>query len=75
MSEHEYMAGGSSPVSGVCHLFEAETVESRDFPAGSLCGAVGSYGQFQPTGEVDGRLCENCQAVRERREAQEGEDE
>lgn len=69
MTENEYMAGASSPVSGVSHLFDAEEVQQRELPAGSLCGAVGSYGQFQPTSEVpEDEVCQNCVRVRERRE-------
>jgi len=72
MSENttpEYQAGGESPVSGVTHLFSSEQVASGG-PAKSLCGAVGSYGQFQPTDEVEGEVCTNCERVREQRETE-----
>ncbi len=75
MTEHEYMAGASSPVSGVSHLFDRAAVQDRDFPVDSICGAVAAYGQFQEASEVpDDEMCSNCQRVRERRAAsQEGE--
>lgn len=74
MTEHEYMAGASSPVSGVSHLFDAAAVQDREFPVGSICGAVESYGQFQALGEVpEGEVCSNCERVRQRREDQKGE--
>lgn len=72
-TEHEYQAGGDSPVSGVTHLFSAEQVES-DGPAISLCGAVGSYGTFRSTDEVEqGEVCKNCERVRVKREVSEEE--
>lgn len=67
----EYQAGGESPVSGVTHLFSTEQVKDSG-PATSLCGAVGSYGPFRPTAEVDGNeVCKNCERVREKRETSE----
>ena len=76
MTENEYMAGASSPVSGVSHLFDRDSVQQRDYPVDSICGAVASYGQFQPVGEVpEDELCSNCQRVRERRQEQEQEGE
>lgn len=75
MTENEYMAGASSPVSGVSHLFDAEAVQDREFPVGSICGAVESYGQFQPVGEVpEDEVCSNCERVRQRRQEGEGDD-
>ena len=68
---HEYVAGGESPVSGVTHLFTGEGQDGRG-PAKSLCGAVGSYGPFRSTDEVDeGEVCKNCARVREQRETEE----
>lgn len=76
MSENqapEYQAGGESPVSGVTHLFSSEQVASGG-PAKSLCGAVGSFGPFRSTSEVDeGEVCKNCERVREQRENTEDE--
>lgn len=75
MTENEFMAGASSPVSGVMHLFDRDAVQNRDFPVDSICGAVASYGQFAPTSEVaENEVCQNCERVRQRRaEEQEGE--
>lgn len=68
-NEREYVAGGESPVSGVTHLFTAEG-QDRDGPTTALCGAVGSYGPFQPADEVEGEVCKNCARVREQRETE-----
>lgn len=69
-----YQAGGTSPVSGVTHLFPSEE-DGVVEPAISLCGAVGSYGTFRSITEVPQEsVCKNCQRVLQQREYDEEHD-
>ena len=64
----EYVAGASSPVTEISHLFASRP--EGDDAVMSLCGAVRTYGPVYPPDDAD-RLCVNCQRSRKSRKRQE----